>query len=175
VEAYVAEIEQRGGATVLSDTTRTVVDFDSFGNVREAKLDVRDADLTLHVKRTFKNDTDRWVLGQLETQEECSSASMQSQCRTLTRTTTPFGEVHTETTEAGDRSPEAWLSVVYERDNFGNITDVVADDAFGHHRTLHTEYDAEGVFPVSYTNGLCRAPRIRHPRPAARRARWRDR
>ncbi|NUQ77989.1 MAG: VCBS repeat-containing protein [Polyangiaceae bacterium] len=152
VDAYVAEVESQGGASLLSDTTTTVLDFDTFGNVREVDVKTSGVDQTFHIKRTFKNDEERWILGQLQTEEECSSAAMMSQCRLLTRTTTLFGEVHSEARESGDKSPETKLSVVLERDDFGNITDVIADDEYGHHRTFHTEYDADGAFPISHTN-----------------------
>src|SRR6185503_18046948 len=139
VKAYVAEVESKGGASLLSDTTTNVLDYDTFGNVREVDVKTSGVDLTFHIKRTFKNDEDRWILGQLQTEEECSSASMMAQCRLLTRTTTSFGEVHTETKESDDKSPETKLSIALERDDVGNITDVIADDEYGHHRTFHTE------------------------------------
>src|SRR6185503_3209827 len=96
--------------------------------------------------------TGQWVLGQLQTQKECSSAAGQSQCRTLTRTTTIYGEVETESTETDDGSPETKLRVVYGRDDFGNVTSVTAEDEYGHHRVSSTAYDPEGIYPVSETN-----------------------
>ena len=109
-------------------------------------------DLTLHVDRTFTNDTDRWVLGQLQTQTECSTAAMLSRCRTLTRTTTIYGEVETETIATDDGSPDTQLQVVYTRDAFGNVLGVTAEDAYGHHRAPSTTYDPEGIFPETHTN-----------------------
>jgi YD repeat-containing protein len=152
IEAYVAEVESKGGAALLSDTTTKVLDFDEFGNAREIDVKTSGVDLTLHIERTFKNDVERWVLGQMETQRECSSASGMSRCRTLTRTTTRHGEVHTETIETDDEGQETKLSVVLERDDFGNVTEMIADDEFGHHRTFHADYDPQGIFPVSHTN-----------------------
>ncbi|WP_218060807.1 hypothetical protein, partial [Aeromonas sp. EERV15] len=69
IEAYVREIERGSdGATVLRDSVSKVTDFDEFGNVRAEEVSTGGVDLTFNVTRTFKNDTERWVLGQLETQ-----------------------------------------------------------------------------------------------------------
>jgi RHS repeat-associated protein len=153
LEDYAREVESSGGAKILRDTTAKVTVFDSFGNVLEEEISTVGVDLTLHVDRTFKNDTDRWVLGQLQTQKECSSAAMLSQCRTLTRTTTVYGEVDTEAMETDDGSPETKLKVTYTRDDFGNVTGITADDAFGHHRTATVTYEPEGIFPFKHVNG----------------------
>ncbi|XXT19469.1 RHS repeat-associated core domain-containing protein [Sorangium sp. So ce429] len=156
VEAYVAQVasggERGGGATILRDTAAKVTDFDAFGNVRAEEVSTRGVDLTLDVTRTFKNDTDRWILGQLETEEECSAAAGLSQCRLLTRTTTVHGEIETEALDSDDGIPDTELDVVYSRDDFGNVTGVTADDAFGHHRSWSTTYDAEGIFPETHVN-----------------------
>ncbi|WP_437631954.1 RHS repeat-associated core domain-containing protein [Sorangium sp. So ce854] len=154
IEAYVREIERGGGdgATLLRDSVSKVTDFDPFGNVRAEEVSTGGVDLTLKVTRTFKNDTERWVLGQLETQEECSAAAGMSQCRSLTRTTTIYGEVETESTESDDGLPDTKLKLTYARDDFGNITGVTAEDAFGHKRTSSTDFDEEGLFPEKYVN-----------------------
>ncbi|WP_437605689.1 RHS repeat-associated core domain-containing protein [Sorangium sp. So ce834] len=153
IEAYMREVERGGdGATLLRDSVSKVTDFDTFGNVRAEEVSTRGVDLTFNVTRTFKNDAERWVLGQLETQKECSAAAGMSQCRTLTRTTTIYGEVETESTESDDGLPDTKLKLTYTRDDFGNITGVTAEDAFGHHRIFSTPYDAEGMFPERYVN-----------------------
>ncbi|WP_437829842.1 RHS repeat-associated core domain-containing protein [Sorangium sp. So ce1153] len=153
IEAYVREIERGGdGATLLRDSVSAVTDFDMFGNVRAEEVSTSGVDLTFKFARTFKNDTERWVLGQIETQKECSAAAGSSQCRSLTRTTTIYGEVETESTESDDGLPDTKLTLTYARDDFGNITGVTAEDAFGHHRTSSTEYDVEGIFPEKYVN-----------------------
>ncbi|MDC0682432.1 RHS repeat-associated core domain-containing protein [Sorangium atrum] len=153
VEAYVREIGRGGdGATLLRDSASKVTDFDTFGNVRAEEVSTEGVDLTLKVTRSFKNDTERWVLGQLETQKECSAAAGMSQCRTLTRTTTIYGEVETESTESDDGLPDTKLKLTYARDDFGNITSVTAEDAFGHKRTSSTDFDEEGMFPEKYVN-----------------------
>ncbi|WP_437485325.1 RHS repeat-associated core domain-containing protein [Sorangium sp. So ce1014] len=153
LETYVRQVEGGGGgATLLRDSMSKVTEFDDFGNVRAEEASTGGVDLTLNVTRTFKNDTERWVLGQLETQKECSAAAGLSQCRTLTRTTTIHGEVDTESTESDDGLPDTKLSLTYTRDEFGNITGVTAEDAFGHKRTSTTELDEEGLFPEKYVN-----------------------
>ncbi|WP_437480466.1 RHS repeat-associated core domain-containing protein [Sorangium sp. So ce1014] len=153
VETYVRQVEGGGGgATLLRDSVSKVTEFDEFGNVRVEEVSTSGVDLTLNVTRTFKNDTERWVLGQLETQKECSAAAGLSQCRILTRTTTIHGEVDTESTESDDGLPDTKLSLTYTRDDFGNITGVTAEDAFGHKRTSTTELDEEGLFPEKYVN-----------------------
>ncbi|WP_437734865.1 RHS repeat-associated core domain-containing protein [Sorangium sp. So ce1335] len=153
VEAYVRELERGGdGATLLRDSVSKVTDFDTFGNVRAEEVSTDGVNLTLEVTRTFKNDTERWVLGQLETQKECSAAAGMSQCRSLTRTTTIYGEVETESTESDDGLRDTKLKLTYARDDFGNITGVTAEDAFGHKRTSSTDFDDEGLFPEKYVN-----------------------
>ncbi|XXT49991.1 RHS repeat-associated core domain-containing protein [Sorangium sp. So ce542] len=153
LEAYVREVEAGGdGATLLRDSVSTVTDFDTFGNVRAEEVSTSGVDLTFKVTRTFKNDTERWVLGQLESQKECSAAAGMSQCRNVTRTTTIYGEVETESTESDDGLPDTKLTIAYARDDFGNIIGVTAEDAFGHQRTSSTDFDEEGIFPEKYVN-----------------------
>jgi RHS repeat-associated protein len=152
LEAYVREVESSGGAKVLRDTTSKVTDFDAFGHVLTEELSTVGVDLTLHVDRTYKNDTDRWVLGQLQTQKECSSAAKLSQCRTLTRTTTTYGEVETESMETDDGSPETKLKISYGRDDLGSVTSIKAEDGFGKVRSSTLTYDPEGIYPTSHEN-----------------------
>ncbi|WP_437813338.1 RHS repeat-associated core domain-containing protein [Sorangium sp. So ce1078] len=153
MEAYVEQVDRGGGgATLLRDSVAKVIDFDAFGNVLAEEVSTRDVDLTLDVLRTYENDTERWVLGQLQTEQECSAAAGRSQCRTLVRTTTVHGEIETESTGSDEGIPDTKLDVVYGRDDFGNVTGVTADDAFGHHRSWSTEYDAAGMFPRKHVN-----------------------
>ncbi|HLM74851.1 MAG TPA: type IV secretion protein Rhs, partial [Polyangiaceae bacterium] len=152
LEGYVRKVESSGGAKVLRDTTAKVTDFDAFGNVLTEELSTVGVDLTFHVDRTYKNDTNRWVLGQLQTQKECSSASKLAQCRTLTRTTTIYGEVETESIETDDGSPETKRKITYARGSYGNITGITAEDGFGHVRSSTLTYEPEGIFPASHLN-----------------------
>ncbi len=153
VEAYVEKVEAGGGATLLRDSLEHVSDFDTFGNVLAVDVTTAGVDLTLHIDRTFTNDTTQWVLGQLQTQRECSTAALLSQCQKLTRTTTIFGETESESTESDDGSLETKLHISYpSRDVFGNVLEVTADDAHDHHRSSSTSYDPEGIFPIKHTN-----------------------
>ncbi|WP_437727730.1 RHS repeat-associated core domain-containing protein [Sorangium sp. So ce861] len=164
VEAYVEQVasggERGGGAAILRDTVAKVTDFDAFGNVRAEELSTRGVDLTLATRRTFKNDTERWVLGQLQTEEACSAAAGLSQCRLLARTTTVYGEIETESIDSDEGIPDTKLDVAIARDDFGNVTGVTADDAFGHHRTWSTTYDAEGLFPETHVNPADHTTRV---------------
>ncbi|HLM75824.1 MAG TPA: hypothetical protein VK459_24080, partial [Polyangiaceae bacterium] len=142
LKEYVRKVESSGGAKVLRDTRAKVTDVDAFGHVLTEELSTAGVDLTFHVERTYKNDSDRWVLGQLQTQKECSSAAKLSQCRTLTRTTTIYGEVETESMETDDGSPETKLKITYARgDDLGNVTGITAEDGFGHTRSSTMTYD----------------------------------
>ncbi|HYO61933.1 MAG TPA: type IV secretion protein Rhs, partial [Actinomycetota bacterium] len=153
LEDYVRKVESSGGgAKLLRDTTAKVTEYDDFGNVEAEEVSTVGVDLTLQTDRTFKNDTDRWVLGQLQTQKECSSAAKLSQCRTLTRTTTIYGEVETESMETDDGSAETKRKVTYTRGDFGNVTGITAEDGFGHVRSSTLTYEPEGIFPASHTN-----------------------
>jgi RHS repeat-associated protein len=153
VLAYVANIATGVVGGVYSDATASFSDFDPFGSAQSEDVSAVGVDLTVHVDRTFKNDTSAWVLGQLQTQKECSSAAMLSQCRTLARNTTAFGEVHDDTLGSDEGIPDTQLSVVYDRDAFGNVTTITADDAFGHHRTLSTTFDDDAIYPKRVENG----------------------
>jgi RHS repeat-associated protein len=150
--AYVATIEAQGAAVILRDTTTQVTDFDAFGNIKAEDVSTSGVDFTLHLERSFKNDTERWILGQLTAQTECSAAAMLSACRTLTRTPNAYGEVENLSTSSDDGSPDTRLSVTYARDRFGNVRSVNSDDAHGHHRVATATYDEEGLFPKSLTN-----------------------
>ncbi|MFO0755161.1 MAG: FG-GAP-like repeat-containing protein [Byssovorax sp.] len=152
-EAFAAKVEATGaGATLLRDAHVDVTDFDLFGQVLKEDVMIEGVDLTFHVDRFFKNDTGRWVLSQLKYQEECSTAAMLTQCRTLDRTTTIYGEVESENIADGDGSPDVVLSTVYGRDLFGNVETITEDDAFGHHRVTTTTYEPEGIYPYQHTN-----------------------
>ncbi|WP_438023101.1 RHS repeat-associated core domain-containing protein [Sorangium sp. So ce233] len=161
VAVYVERVERDGsGATLLRDTVAKVTDFDAFGNVRTEEVSTRGVDQTLDITRTYENDTERWVLGQLQTEQHCSAAAGLSQCRLLTRTTTVYGEIDTESTDSDERIPDTKLDVVYTRDDFGNVTGVTADDAFGHHRSWSTTYDAEGIFPETHVDAAGHTTRV---------------
>ncbi|MDI1432847.1 FG-GAP-like repeat-containing protein [Polyangium sorediatum] len=144
--------QRRQGATLLRDTKTEVLDFDAFGNVLEVRQSTLGVDLSLHTTRVVENDTQRWVLGQVQSQKECSAAAGISQCRSRSQTTNTFGEVETASLSTDDGGLDTSLTVKYERDELGHVTTVTADDAFGHHRVWRTAFDAEGIFPEQTTN-----------------------
>ena len=155
LEEWVTQVEANENATMLRDSTADVVDFDEYGSVLEMAVSTIGTDLTMHIVRTVKNDTERWILGQLQFQQECSSAAGLSQCRTTTRTTNTFGEVETESTASDDGIDDTKLSVAFdERDKYGRVKHVTATDAFGHTRESWTTYDGGSIFPTKHTNAL---------------------
>jgi hypothetical protein len=139
---------------MLRDSTIDVIEYDEFHNVLEVEVSTVGVDATTHVTRTVKNDVGKWMLGLPDTQTECSTGSGIELCRTITRATNEFGEVVSESTSSSDGIDDTRLTVTYKRDKYGNITQTIADDAFGHHREETTEYDAKGVFPANHINGL---------------------
>ncbi|MFO0756888.1 MAG: FG-GAP-like repeat-containing protein [Byssovorax sp.] len=153
VESYVRAAEAgSAGASVLLDMTAKVSEFDVFGHVLVEDVTAEGLDLSFHIERGYKNDTERWVLGQLQSQSECSGTSMLSRCRLLGRMTTIYGEVESENVSSDDGSPDVVLSTVYGRDPFGNVESITEEDAFDHHRVTLTAYEPEGIYPYQHTN-----------------------
>ncbi len=46
------------GASILRDTTASILDFDDFGNALVSDVATLGVDLTQHIERTYKNDID---------------------------------------------------------------------------------------------------------------------
>ena len=151
-QTYVTQIAAGTGGTVLLDATTTISAYDPFGFPLPEDIAAAGVDLTLHVDRTYLDDTTSWILGQLQTQKECSSAAGLSRCRTLMRHTTQYGEIHDDTLDSDEGIPDTQLSVTYNRDAFGNVLQAVATDAFAHTRTSSATYDADNIYPVTLTN-----------------------
>jgi RHS repeat-associated protein len=163
LETWVASVEANENATMLRDTTVDFTEVDEFGNVLGVEVSTVGVDLTLAITRTVKNDTDRWILGQMQFQKECSSASGLSQCRTITRTTNEFGEVEKEETDSNDGIDDTKLTVAFdERDKYGHVTHVTATDAFGHKRESTTVYDDRGIYPEKHINALGHETRVEY-------------
>ncbi|WP_437967625.1 RHS repeat-associated core domain-containing protein [Sorangium sp. So ce260] len=139
-------------AQVVGHTEKLVSAWDAFGNVREESTSTTGVDLTLKVKRTFRNDEDAWLIGLLETQQECSRALSLEQCRTSSRTYDRRGRVRAESAGSDDGDPETQVRLRYTRDAFGNVVWTRAEDAFGQRREACVAYDAEGVFPYAQRN-----------------------
>ncbi|MEZ4295373.1 MAG: hypothetical protein R3B70_10390 [Polyangiaceae bacterium] len=158
---YVAAVESGAAARRCSATRpHRLKTSDRFGSVLKGEAHAAGVDLTTTVTRTFESDTERWVLGQLRSQEECSSSAMQTQCRKFGRTTTEYGEIETESVIGdGDGNggaglgldPTTKLEIAYERDRFGNIVTVTGKDSSGTVRSSKIGYEAEGLFPTHHT------------------------
>ncbi|MBK8252064.1 MAG: VCBS repeat-containing protein [Polyangiaceae bacterium] len=149
---YTKEVES-GAANVpmLRDTTAKVTNFDDFGNVLSETSATVGVNLTTTIDRTFKNDVSTWLIGQLQTQKECSTANASTQCRAYTRTTTPYGEVATETAQ-DEADPATRMEVSYGRDQHGNVTSLTAKDPNGAERVASITYDSNGIYPREHTN-----------------------
>jgi hypothetical protein len=155
LESWVRDIEVSENATMLRDMSVNVSNYDEYGNVLALNESTVGVDLTSHTTRTVKNDVARWILGQVQSQTECSKAGVESRCRTFTRTTNEFGEVESESTSTNDGIDDTKLTVEYDkRDKYGNVEHVTAKDAFNHVRESTTIFDDEGVFPVKEINAL---------------------
>jgi RHS repeat-associated protein len=140
-----------GGAAVLSDSWSLVSDFDEYGNVLARADSHAGVDLETTVARTYANDPATWLVGRMTSEQVCSTALGMTQCRGMELHHDSFGEVWSASIgDPGD--PETHLSLVYAHDVYGNLIFGAADDAFGHHRSACTSYDAEGIFPYAMGN-----------------------
>ena len=151
LEAYVRTMEQ-DPATELSDTWQMLIDWDPFGSVLSEVSFTDGVDLKLQVTREVDNDTDEWRIGELRRVTECSTALGETQCRTTRRDYGHLGRVVKEERAADGGDPETELTTWFQRDAFGNLTIVTAEDGFGHRRVACTSYDEEGLFPFARIN-----------------------
>ena len=124
LEAYVRKVESSGGAIVLRDTTAKVTDFDAFGNVlAEEVVDQRrrsHAPRRAHVQERHRAVGARAAPDAEGVQRGGDALAVPDAHARRRRS---YGEVETESTESDDGSPETKLKVVYERDDFGNVTE----------------------------------------------------
>jgi RHS repeat-associated protein len=141
-------------ATVLRHVTSTVSDYDGYGNVLAQDQIADGVDLHDMLARQVKNDASSWLVGLVESETACSSTSVAGQqCRVTKRTYDVYGEV--ASAALGDPTdPGTQLTLGYERDTFGNVSRVVAADAFGHVRATCTSYEPQGIFPYAMRNTL---------------------
>jgi RHS repeat-associated protein len=144
-----------GGAAVLSDAWSFVSDYDDYGNVKARADSMAGVEVETTLARTYANDPATWQIGLLETEQVCSTAQAlaMTQCHNTTLDYTPQGEV--KAAKVGDPDdPETHLSIGYTHDMYGHVILTAADDAFGHHRSACTSYDAEGIFPYAMGNAV---------------------
>ncbi|HLM72289.1 MAG TPA: hypothetical protein VK459_06350, partial [Polyangiaceae bacterium] len=143
-----------GGASVLSDATRWIQDFDLSGNILQELIFTEDADSELLIEREFDVDETAWLVGQLKKQTECSSAAGMKQCRVTEREYDAEGLLKREEAGSAAGDPETKLSVKLVRDVFGNVRLLTREDGFGEQRVECTTFDAEGIFPYAHTNAV---------------------
>ena len=152
-EQYAHQIEAQGGATVLTDATTQVGDYDAFGNVRAEATWAAGVDLVSTITRTYANNTTTWLLGKLKTEAECSAAGGLTQCRTILKHYDVDGQLYDADLGSTDADGgETKLSVSFQRDLYGNVVHTGAVDGFGDHRMACTTYEPEGIFPFARGN-----------------------
>ncbi|MFT3768646.1 MAG: FG-GAP-like repeat-containing protein [Minicystis sp.] len=157
LDAYARHVAETDDAALLSESWTTIWAHDDFGNIL-AESNVTDGvDMLVHVERKVTNDTERWLLGQVDEQRACSSTTGESRCRVTHRWYDGAGLLREESTSSDDPDPgaraETKLTVSFGRDAYGNVVGTVAVDGFGDRRSSCTRYEAEGVFPWAYGNG----------------------
>jgi RHS repeat-associated protein len=141
-----------GGANVLSDATRWIQDFDLSGNILQELISTEEADSEILIEREFDVDEAAWLIGQLKTQTECSSAAGMKQCRATEREYDAEGLLKREEAGSAAGDPQTKLSVKLMRDAFGNVRLLTREDGFGEQRVECTTFDVEGIFPYAHTN-----------------------
>jgi RHS repeat-associated protein len=151
-EQYAHQIEAQGGATMLIDATTQVGDYDTFGNVRAEVSWAAGVDLVNNVTRTYANDTTKWLIGRLKTEDTCSAAAGLTQCRTMTLHYDVHGQLYATQLGSGDGGDDTKLGVSFKRDVYGNVIHTAAVDGFGNLRASCTSYEPEGIFPFARKN-----------------------
>ena len=143
----------------LLDTTERITGYDNYGNVLTEERATASVDDFRTVERHADNDASAWLLGEVTKEVACSSALGDTKCRTTVRTYNARGEVETE--GRGDPAePETTRNTTFARDNFGNLTLVTADDAFGNHRSACITYEKEGIFPYAFSRAVGQVSRV---------------
>ncbi len=138
---------------VLGTTSAVSLDADTFGNILSLETTAVGVDLDNTVIRTVTNDEAAWLIGLVQSEQACSTAAAQTQCRTKQLTYDAYGQVESATVgDPGD--PHTQLSLTYGYDAFGNVTRTTADDTDGDHRDTCVSYEPEGIFPYAARNTL---------------------
>jgi RHS repeat-associated protein len=141
---------RKEGAEALERSWSIVDDIDDFGNVLQWHSGSDGVDLGHSSTREVKNDIEKWLIGLVEKETTCSTALGETLCRTTTNKFNSRGEVYRQ-----ERAPDdttAHLVTHFVHDKFGNVTNVIADDDFGHHREACTTYEPTGTFPWAMRN-----------------------
>ncbi|MFS8071383.1 MAG: FG-GAP repeat domain-containing protein, partial [Byssovorax sp.] len=81
------QLSAKAASTNVGGSTVATTDYDDYGNVLAAVTTTPDVDLTTTISGVkFNNFSDSWLIGQLATRTECSTAANLTQCRTVART-----------------------------------------------------------------------------------------
>ncbi len=158
LQEWVAGSSGWGNTTVLGDTTTTVVSHDDYGNVLVQEQATGGIDEVDTVTRSVVNDTADWLIGEVQVEQVCGASSLGilggiTQCRITNRNFNAYGEVDNSST--GDPTdPGTLLSVLYDRDAWGNVWRTRAEDGSGHHRQACVTYEPDGIFPYAVRNAL---------------------
>ncbi|AKT42727.1 FG-GAP-like repeat-containing protein [Chondromyces crocatus] len=139
-------------ASRMSDTLRTVSDFDLYGNILAEQTQIDGVDLELSVTRSFDNDPLSWRLGEQTRETTCSKAGGETQCRVMHRSYDGRGHVRLERVGGEPFDPEMQLDVWFSRDALGNIHSTRSRDGTGQVRATCTSYDALGLTPYAHRN-----------------------
>ncbi len=143
----------------LLDTSEVVSGYDSYGNIMVQQRTTANVDDVRTVERKPHNDANTWLLGEVTKEVACSTALGDHECQTTVRTYNARGEVETE--GHGDpANAETTRNTTFTRDDFGNLTLVTADDAFGNHRSACITYEKEGIFPYAFSRAVGQISRV---------------
>jgi RHS repeat-associated protein len=143
----------------LLDTTDRVTFYDDHGNILAEERTTEHVDDVRTVERSAQNDENTWLLGEVTKEVACSTALGDQECQTTVRTYNARGEVETE--GRGDpANAETTRNTTFTRDDFGNLTLVTADDAFGNHRSACITYEKEGIFPYAFSRAVGQISRV---------------
>ncbi|MFS8067171.1 MAG: RHS repeat domain-containing protein, partial [Byssovorax sp.] len=143
----------------LLDTTESISSYDGYGNLLEVTRTTADVDDIRTVSRHADNDEASWLIGKVTSETTCSASLGEQKCQTTDLSYNDRGEVETE--QRGDPGdPETTRKIAYERDDYGNLILVKADDAFGNHRSACVTYESEGIFPYAFSRLLGQVSRV---------------
>jgi YD repeat-containing protein len=160
-----SEIEGLSGQTPGSIppqrlTVRNII-YDNFGNVTNYEVNHQLADASDVTHYDVTNDTDKWLIGKVNsvTRTSTSAANESEERLTTFQSDANTGAVIGETIQPGD--PQEQLSIAYGRNSEGLVNTVTATPISGPPRTTRTDYDTvEGTWPAAYTNALGQVTRV---------------
>jgi len=145
---YCLEFELAGAPAVTSSLAGFVID--DYGNVLTATENTASRQAT--ATTTYLNDPSTWRIGLPVTTRIDEQRGNSASFREQTRTYDVYGDLQQAVVEPNDDKYK--LTATIWRYATGNPWVVLTEDAAGTMRWAATEYDQEGVFPVSVNNAL---------------------